>query len=139
MSTGPNLVGLETLDTGSKGALCVYAALPLGSGAAITSPNVYMGGKPLTYFIPNVPNTNPPGVPIGPVEAIAVAALGGCPLNTPVPIPRIPISKVNTTVHVNNLLPLVRGDYNQLEGTTDRPFTGPFQTTGNVYVATQTI
>lgn len=138
MSTGPNLVGLETLDTVSKDELCVYAALPLGSGVAITSPNVYMGGKQLTYFIPNVPNTNPPGVPKGPIEAIVVAALGGCPLNI-VSVPRIPISKVNTTVHVNNLLPLVRGDYNELEGTTDRPFTGPFQTTGNVYVATQTI
>jgi len=137
MSTGPNIVGQETIDTTTQDSLCIYAALPLDA-PPITSPNVYMGGAPLKFYIPGSINSNPPGVPKGPLEAIAVGLLGGCPLNV-VPVPRITESVVNTTVHVNNLLPLVRGDYNTLEGSSDRPFTGPFLTVGNVYVSTQVV
>ena len=137
MSTGPNIVGQETLDTTTQDSLCIYAALPL-TAPPIISPNVYMGGAPLKFYIPGSINSNPPGVPRGPKEAIAVGLLGGCPLNV-VPVPRITESVVNTTVYVNNLLPLVRGDYNTLEGSSDRPFTGPFLTVGNVYVSTQVV
>lgn len=119
----PNLVGPETLDSPSIDGNCLYPAQEIGSGTT-QSPNVYLSGEKLKYAHSLTKPTDVTGQKINPL--IPLPCIPGI---------RVSINKVNTTVHVNGLLPLVRGDLCQLLGT-DRPFTGPFQSTGNVYVAT---
>jgi hypothetical protein len=122
----PNLVGPETLDTVSIDGNCLYPPQPLGAGIT-TSPNVYLGGDQLKFSHAALIPDPVPGQKINPL----------------IPLPcqpgnRISINQTNTTVHVNMLLPLVRGDLCQLLGT-DRPFTGPFQAQGNVFIASQVL
>jgi len=122
----PNLVGPETLDTVSTDGNCKYLPAPLGAGILV-SPNVFLEKQPLRYSHAALPPSPCVGIKINPV--IPAPCQPGI---------RVSINKINKTVFVNQLLPLVSGDLCQLAGT-DRPFVGPFQTQGRVYVATKSL
>ena len=106
----PLLAGPQTFDSPSAvpGA-CAYPALPIGTGQPAVG--VFYNNVPLIFSQAGIPPVPVPGIPTPPI----FFCLPGI---------RVSVNKVNKTVFVNSLLPLVQGDLCQTFGT-NRPITAP--------------
>jgi hypothetical protein len=112
----PLIVGPESPDTVSINGPCTYPAKPVVG--VYVSPNVYVNKQPLKFFHEATPPDTVTGVPNNPL----------IPCVIPVAIRKV-VPKINKTVRVNQLLPVVQGDVTMLTSFpgTDRLFVAPFQ------------
>jgi len=121
----PLIVGPESPDTVSINGPCTYPAKPVAG--VYVSPNVYVNKQALKFFHEATPPDTVEGVQNNPL----------IPCLIPVAIRKV-VPKVNKTVRVNALLPVVQGDVTILTSFpgTDRLFVAPFQHT-NLIVASR--
>ena len=98
---GPADIDQTSVNSG-YGPPCTYPAMPL-AGTPVISPNVSIGGAPLSFYHAS----GPPNVVIG----TPLTPPGAC-----VPGVRTIVPQMNTTVHVNGKLVGVTGDYTNIAG-----------------------